>query len=117
MFIFPGMFPYVCLATMPLFCSVSWPRKLISTFTKDAPSKPGRSTSCLYEAEKDKKNILKEDIQPDLPTHINWKHTLVVCLLLSHCGLQVFLPYSHFITQVIINIQKEDGIHWCMKNK
>ncbi|XP_032670283.1 vitamin K-dependent gamma-carboxylase isoform X2 [Odontomachus brunneus] len=23
-----GMFPYVCLATMPLFCRVDWPRKL-----------------------------------------------------------------------------------------
>lgn len=22
------MFPYVCLATMPLFCCVDWPRKL-----------------------------------------------------------------------------------------
>lgn len=25
---FPGMFPYVCLATMPLFCRVDWPRRL-----------------------------------------------------------------------------------------
>jgi hypothetical protein len=23
-----GMFPYVCLATMPLFCRVDWPRRL-----------------------------------------------------------------------------------------
>ncbi|XP_033335453.2 gamma-glutamyl carboxylase isoform X2 [Megalopta genalis] len=27
-----GMFPYVCLATMPLFCSADWPRKCISWF-------------------------------------------------------------------------------------
>lgn len=26
--IFSGMFPYVCLATMPLFCRVDWPRRL-----------------------------------------------------------------------------------------
>nr|XP_012134614.1 PREDICTED: vitamin K-dependent gamma-carboxylase [Megachile rotundata] len=27
-----GMFPYVCLATMPLFCSTDWPRRLVSFF-------------------------------------------------------------------------------------
>ncbi|XP_078050289.1 gamma-glutamyl carboxylase isoform X2 [Augochlora pura] len=27
-----GMFPYVCLVTMPLFCSTDWPRKCISWF-------------------------------------------------------------------------------------
>ncbi|EZA52552.1 hypothetical protein DMN91_005843 [Ooceraea biroi] len=27
-----GMFPYVCLATMPLFCRVDWPRRLGSYF-------------------------------------------------------------------------------------
>jgi len=29
-----------------------------------------------------------------------WKHKLVGFLLISHIGLQVFLPYSHFITKV-----------------
>lgn len=29
----PGMFPYVCLATMPLFCKPNWPRRL-GTFLK-----------------------------------------------------------------------------------
>lgn len=28
------MFPYVCLATMPLFCSTDWPRRF-GTFLKD----------------------------------------------------------------------------------
>lgn len=28
------MFPYVCLATMPLFCSVDWPRRLRFFFRK-----------------------------------------------------------------------------------
>lgn len=95
------MFPYVCLATMPLFCSVDWPRKLISSWTKHSLSKPGQSPTCLYEVKKEKKKILK-DIKPELElaTKITWKHKLVVCLLLSHCGLQVFLPYSHFITKV-----------------
>jgi hypothetical protein len=29
-----------------------------------------------------------------------WKHKLVGFLLISHIGLQLFLPYSHFITKV-----------------
>lgn len=33
-FIFAGMFPYVCLATMPLFCNVDWPRTFHSWFTR-----------------------------------------------------------------------------------
>lgn len=32
--IFSGMFPYVCLATMPLFCRVDWPRRLGLYFRK-----------------------------------------------------------------------------------
>jgi hypothetical protein len=31
---------------------------------------------------------------------IGWKHKVVGFLLFSHIGLQVFLPYSHFITKV-----------------
>lgn len=27
-----GMFPYVCLATMPIFCNADWPRRLVSYF-------------------------------------------------------------------------------------
>ncbi|XP_076642244.1 gamma-glutamyl carboxylase [Halictus rubicundus] len=33
-----GMFPYVCLATMPLFCNADWPRKCISYFKHDCTS-------------------------------------------------------------------------------
>lgn len=93
------MFPYVCLATMPLFCENKWPRKVISFITRRPISEAGTSDACVYEP----KIIVKESekkIQEDLPTNINWKHKLVVGLLLTHCGLQVFLPYSHFITKV-----------------
>lgn len=89
------MFPYVCLATMPLFCEENWPRKLVRFFWRSedniTPSK-----ACIY-PEDVNKNRKTED---HLPTKITWKHRLVVVLLLSHCGLQAFLPYSHFITKV-----------------
>ncbi|KAG7208609.1 hypothetical protein KM043_014817 [Ampulex compressa] len=35
-----GMFPYVCLATMPLFCSVDWPRRLRAWFVHCLASPP-----------------------------------------------------------------------------
>ncbi|XP_024943980.1 vitamin K-dependent gamma-carboxylase isoform X2 [Cephus cinctus] len=31
-----GMFPYVCLATMPLFCHTDWPRKIFSYFSRNS---------------------------------------------------------------------------------
>jgi hypothetical protein len=154
--LFTGMFPYVCLATMPIFCDANWPRKILNIFSvskstvkdKDKDNKrttsllpPGKNTGCefgikmcinftwnlgytlmitvlhpvfhfgddyfvcfidasgriLFTEEKVKK--LK-----DIPTHtlkIGWKHNLVGFLLISHIGLQTFLPYSHFITKVL----------------
>lgn len=38
---------------------------------------------------------------------ITWKHNMVALLLISHAGLQVFLPYSHFIT--VVSIKNHDG--------
>jgi hypothetical protein len=31
--LFTGMFPYVCLATMPIFCDANWPRKILEIFS------------------------------------------------------------------------------------
>lgn len=44
-----GMFPYTCLATMPLFCHVDWPRKVQawfngSTYVSEYEQKYGKST-------------------------------------------------------------------------
>uniref|UniRef100_A0A6P7G1S4 Vitamin K-dependent gamma-carboxylase isoform X1 n=1 Tax=Diabrotica virgifera virgifera TaxID=50390 RepID=A0A6P7G1S4_DIAVI len=86
-----GMFPYVCLATMPLFCEETWPKKIMSLFTnKNLDSLT--SNNCVYQL-KGKKD------PPEYNTRITWQHKLVVGLVLSHCSLQLFLPYSHFITK------------------
>lgn len=68
-----GQFPYVCLVTTPIFCSFSWPRQFW-TFS----SQP-------------EKNEL------DRPT---WKQKLVSILLTIYVSIQLFLPYSHGLTQV-----------------
>ncbi|XP_074031124.1 gamma-glutamyl carboxylase isoform X2 [Leptinotarsa decemlineata] len=86
-----GMFPYVCLATMPLFCDETWPRKIQSLFTTDN-LEAAPSDSCIYPIDETR-------IDRDLVRKPSWKHKFVATLLMCHCGLQAFLPYSHFITK------------------
>ncbi|XP_044750429.1 vitamin K-dependent gamma-carboxylase [Coccinella septempunctata] len=81
-----GLFPYVCLATLPLFCEEDWPEKLRAVIT-------GRKA---YEEQK--KNVCSRDCS-DERIRINWKRRLAVSLLLTHCALQTFLPFSHSITK------------------
>lgn len=42
-----GMFPYVCLATMPIFCDANWPRKILKIFSA--------SKSAVKDNDQDKK--------------------------------------------------------------
>ncbi|KAH8378664.1 hypothetical protein KR009_000540 [Drosophila setifemur] len=73
-----GMFPWVCLAEVPLFFSFDWPRRIFAGHTK-SPS---------YREE------IKDSI--DNPGILSKLRT---CLILGYCSLQLFLPYSHFITK------------------
>ncbi|KAJ8913553.1 hypothetical protein NQ315_017104 [Exocentrus adspersus] len=107
-----GMFPYVCLATMPLFCSESWPRRIQAVFTKNNLD-PGPSSVCIYPQDENKAK--KEVNGYFLERNVRWKHRLVVVLLIGHCGLQMFLPYSHFITKGYNNWTKGlYGYSWDM---
>ncbi|TDG52904.1 hypothetical protein AWZ03_000447 [Drosophila navojoa] len=75
-----GMFPWVCLAEVPLFYSFDWPRRLCRS------SKPGSST-------------VEEPIKKPSESSPSFWAQLRSCLILSYCALQLFLPYSHFITK------------------
>lgn len=82
------MFPYVCLATLPLFCEEDWPEKLKrAIFDRKWPSKTSKNMVCAEKYSEEK-------------TNISWKHRLVVGLLLTYCTIQTFLPFSHSITKV-----------------
>ncbi|KAM8709177.1 hypothetical protein ACLKA7_016051 [Drosophila subpalustris] len=72
-----GMFPWVCLAEVPLFFSFSWPRRICGL---------GKATA--MEA--------RESRIQEKPT---LKAQLRSCIILFYCALQLFLPYSHFITK------------------
>ncbi|KAF6204951.1 hypothetical protein GE061_019117 [Apolygus lucorum] len=78
-----GMFPYVCLATMPLFFDNNWPRKVAQRWSEST------STTAL------KKKTEKENMTVN--GHI--KRKLVAAGFLCHVVLQLFLPYSHCITK------------------
>lgn len=177
------MFPYVCLATMPLFCNVDWPRKIMAWFTgssiyvtnydtygmckkiaegdaisekpmknADVAEKQNTSSDCREKAVRDlDENVIEESSnepwQKDLSMENDskdqkplsdqkeeddwsdeneqkvsaWRHKIgekkkfqkttgrkkfVVSLLLLHVALQFFLPYSHFITKVLLEYRE-----------
>ena len=106
------MFPYVCLATMPIFCDVSWPRKFTHWF-KEIFSITKFISEVKDEKEKNQKNEhkflnRKEVDGKDLKNfkakndEINnsKKQKFVTSILLLHIAMQLFLPYSHFLTKV-----------------
>ncbi|KAL5293204.1 GGCX family protein [Megaselia abdita] len=68
-----GMFPWVCLAQVQLFYPNNW----MKSFKKRSQEK--ETTLC------------------DRP--VTFKEKIRTILIISYCGLQLFLPYSHFITK------------------
>ena len=109
-----GMFPYAMLATLPLFCAYNWPKKVFSCMpsfvNKILPSQaePQASDHCVYPetvkvpgSDQDKTDKrsgkTKTSRKSQTPTA---KHQAVVCVMLLYIGVQLFLPYSHFITKV-----------------
>ena len=83
------------LASSPLFCSAEWPRKLVARCPKRLqellPTKaaPRPSASCVY-----KRSRGKAGPKPGL------RHQLGAIFTLLYLLEQLFLPYSHFLTQV-----------------
>uniref|UniRef100_A0A8C8S9U9 Vitamin K-dependent gamma-carboxylase n=1 Tax=Pelusios castaneus TaxID=367368 RepID=A0A8C8S9U9_9SAUR len=93
-----GMFSYTMLATSPLFCSPDWPRRLGARFPaclqKLLPSTepPQSSMSCVYRGMEHKgRDRVERD--PGL------RHKLAALFTVLYVLEQLFLPYSHFITQ------------------
>lgn len=69
--VFPGMFPYVCLVTMPLFCRADWPRKLGCYF------------SCKQKLISDDVNFIDANIERKEELEIN--HKEIKEFLKSNC--------------------------------
>lgn len=88
-----GQFPYVCLVTTPIFCSYDWPDNLFKGFLENGDRNEGN-------VDFDKSKIKKKNLSNEKEIEITWKHKMVVVLLMTYVGTQLFLPYSHFITKV-----------------
>lgn len=108
------MFSYTMLATSPLFCYPDWPRRFFGRFpaflqavlpftTTDLQS----SSSCVYtEASRTSAETRENQETPPSATaaqkapKLRWKHKLAAVFSIVYILEQLFMPYSHFITQV-----------------
>ncbi|XP_061448528.1 vitamin K-dependent gamma-carboxylase isoform X2 [Rhineura floridana] len=93
-----GMFSYTMLATSPLFCYPDWPRHLIARcptcFQRLLPllELPQPSQECMY-GEAGRPRSGRAARRPGLRQKLGAVFTVLYVLE------QLFLPYSHFITQ------------------
>ncbi|XP_071482923.1 vitamin K-dependent gamma-carboxylase-like [Diadema antillarum] len=100
-----GMFPFAMLASTTVFYSDTWPRKLCralpSFLRNQIPSleqSAEPSEHCIYsgrDTTKKQDASSKKAKSPALKT----RHHLVVVGCLLYASVQLFLPYSHFITK------------------
>ncbi|XP_051540090.1 vitamin K-dependent gamma-carboxylase [Myxocyprinus asiaticus] len=101
-----GMFSYTMLATSPLFCYPDWPRRFFGRFPEFlqpvlplVSPPPSPSSSCVYpnlpsgSGEQDEGNAAPKTSTP------SFKHKLGAIFTILYIAEQLFLPYSHFITQ------------------
>ncbi|XP_061396203.1 vitamin K-dependent gamma-carboxylase [Musca vetustissima] len=119
-----GMFPWVCLAQVPMFYGFDWPRKLNKEnfkklynklMKKDPNEKEVQKVNAIKDSSKEEtNNELQEpekindnpiyyckgcQKQLKITNKCNKKEYLQTFVVLLYCALQLFLPYSHFITK------------------
>ncbi|XP_049299327.1 vitamin K-dependent gamma-carboxylase [Anopheles funestus] len=85
-----GMFPWVCLSQLPLYYSFSWPRSILFANNAQISLKNEHTQEESWERVGHPENKRKHN-------HHRRKWTMVT--MLAYCSLQLFLPYSHFLTK------------------
>lgn len=93
-----GMFPWVCLAEMPLFYERNWPRLLLQWVFGESKQSITKRVKI-----KQQKRIEPKENNP------SFHQKFVIFLVLSYCTVQITLPYSHIITKGYNNWT--DGIY------
>ncbi|XP_011294794.3 vitamin K-dependent gamma-carboxylase [Musca domestica] len=117
-----GMFPWVCLAQVPMFFGFDWPRKLnrenFNKFYKKLMKKDKlqnedekkakmngsqKATNQIQEIKDKSENPIFYckgcQKQLNINNKCNKTEYLQTFFVLFYCALQLFLPYSHFITK------------------
>lgn len=103
-----GMFPYAMVASTTVFYSASWPKSFCSVLpsclknrnsstSRDCTPQP--SDHCVYPTNRD--NTKKPDVSSKRGKNnaISWRHHIATAGFLFYVSVQLFLPYSHFITK------------------
>uniref|UniRef100_A0A0A1WX33 Vitamin K-dependent gamma-carboxylase n=1 Tax=Zeugodacus cucurbitae TaxID=28588 RepID=A0A0A1WX33_ZEUCU len=128
-----GMFPWVCLAEVPLFFGFSWPPKLdsilkslkyfVNLITDDiAKVVQQRNAEENYENQINASGEVTTASTESTNSNSNHQDTKIgtigakvrTALILFYCALQLFLPYSHFITKGYNNWTGLYGYSWNM---
>lgn len=112
------MFPWVCLATMPLFYPFDWPKTVSQHLTEKMKTIckcfTRKDLQCDDSVEIDENTNAAEVLNSEqLGTHSRQENVeekertvdpyqpkVTVCLIMIYVALQAFLPYSHFLTKV-----------------
>ena len=120
-----GIFPYAMLATMPIFCSEDWPKKIIAKLSKrwqsrfmlDPPEKYSapdcyyaevNNNQCSDESVTDKQAIKSNNSGQESTVQsakrgirrFTKKNKFTMLALGAYIALQLFLPFSHGVTKV-----------------
>lgn len=105
------MFSYTMLATSPLFCYTDWPRRFFARFPAflsavlpltSTDIQP--STSCVYNEIHSTSTERQETPPVAQAPKLRFKHKLGAIFTIVYIIEQLFMPYSHFITQVHLPI-------------
>lgn len=96
-----GMFSYMMLATLPLFCSFDWPRRFLKRiplpFGLNTSQELQQSSHCVYTEESTKFHSTNQHSSTD--SGITLHHQVFSCITILYLSTQIFLPYSHGVTK------------------
>lgn len=110
-----GMFPWVCIVELPLFYNNNWPRNLLKRNNNNKINiEKDEHIPNSYDENKfnDGKFCAVQETTKNENSNINKitkRRKTTVYLILFYCFIQLFLPYSHFITKGYNNWT--DGIY------
>lgn len=97
-----GMFPWVCMAHLPLFYAVDWPRRLkrkLFTVVGVGDGKASEAEQSQTKSPVTKDEPVNGDADVTKRMEIKSSHKRTTVLLGVYVFLQLFLPNSHFITK------------------
>ena len=100
-----GMFPWTMLATLPFFFRSDWPRRLSrampACFAYFLPLRDDPKVNARFTERSENENTVAEQRADECEQRFFYiKKTFLIGLASFYVIVQLFLPWSHFITQV-----------------